>query len=94
MGPVCWGSCPADFPYNCGGVTCTKDSDACTSLVAKCVIVGPETILTVASCIGAFAVPNPGSIAACVVETFGNVMMIGEIVEMFDPVWMCDGVAT
>jgi hypothetical protein len=34
IGPVCWGSCPADSPYDCGAI-CVVDGDQCTTKVKQ-----------------------------------------------------------
>lgn len=48
IGPVCWGSCPADMPVNCGA-SCAKSSAACAESILNQVTSTGELALNVAS---------------------------------------------
>ena len=43
VGPVCWGSCPATHPINCGAM-CGKTTDDCVKQIAGQVLAGLEVL--------------------------------------------------
>jgi hypothetical protein len=64
VGPVCWGSCPADMPVNCGA-SCAKSSAACAESILNQVSSTGELALNAASlATGAGPVAKAGLTAA------------------------------
>jgi hypothetical protein len=50
VGPVCWGSCPAAFPVDCGA-SCAKTSDACVKGVSSQVLTPLEVVQNIVAAV-------------------------------------------
>jgi hypothetical protein len=59
VGPICWGKCPADFPFQCGA-GCAVNQEACAAAVTEMTV---ETV-SVAATILSFPFGGPGAMAA------------------------------
>ena len=59
VGPVCWGNCPADFPFNCGA-GCAKNEAACATAVTDMTLNTVGVAITILS----YAAGGPGVINA------------------------------